>query len=69
MESKNRDTLTEFVLFCEKHPEFRFWQALRNWAGVRFIFVRTTGDRMEGDLVDTFYKDGRNDLVAETPAP
>lgn len=36
---KSQETLADFTRFCEMHPDLRFWQALRNWAGVRFIFV------------------------------
>lgn len=45
--------LTSFTLYCKKHPKERFWQALRNWAGVGYILVTNTLDG--GELEDTFY--------------
>jgi hypothetical protein len=35
---KNKKTLNSFIVYCELHPEERFWQALRNWAGFSFIY-------------------------------
>lgn len=29
--SKNSKQLVSFTNYCFKHPEERFWQALRNW--------------------------------------
>lgn len=29
--NKNEKLLKEFTSYCEANPEFRFWQALRNW--------------------------------------
>ena len=43
-------SLASFTLYMKKHPEQRFFQALRNWAGVGYIFAMT-----EEGLVDTFY--------------
>lgn len=57
--SKNYNTLSDFVLYCSEHPEERFWQALRNWVGVAFIFV---GDKLSSEAVggrDTFYWEGK----------
>jgi hypothetical protein len=49
--------LKDFIRYCEEHPKERFWQALRNWAGVGFIWA---GDNHEGeDIEDTFYWKGR----------
>lgn len=30
---KNKKLLNSFVDYCLKHPNERFWQALRNWSG------------------------------------
>lgn len=38
MESKSREKLVSFIDYCIKHPQERFWQALRNWSGYSFIF-------------------------------
>ena len=29
--NKNQEKLESFTLYCETHPEERFWQAMRNW--------------------------------------
>jgi hypothetical protein len=43
--------LDSFITYCKANPEQRFWQALRNWAGVAYIFAGNDKDRLE----DTFY--------------
>lgn len=55
----NLKPLISFVAYCLRHPEQRFWQALRNWANVNFILV---ADRLhdETTIHDTFYWAGRN---------
>lgn len=40
-----------FLQFCEANPSQRFWQALRNWAGVNYIGV--SNDKKE--WIDTFH--------------
>lgn len=51
--NKNRKLLESFTAYCKENPDQRFWQALRNWAGVAFIL---TTDKLEGgELHDTFY--------------
>lgn len=56
VETRNSKTLKSFIEYCVEHPQERFWQALRNWAGVGFIYV---GDDYYLDipsgLEDTFY--------------
>lgn len=37
--TRNSELLASFVAYCEKNPEQRFWQALRNWSGFAFVFV------------------------------
>lgn len=59
MKNKNYKLLKEFTKYCEKHPEQRFWQALRNWAGVGFIKINNSLDDELGDI-DTFYFEERN---------
>ena len=56
MPSRNSETLRSFVTYCHEHPNERFWQALRNWAGVGFIFVGVRED----DFRDTFYWEGKD---------
>jgi hypothetical protein len=31
---RSGECLRSFVDYCIKHPEERFWQALRNWCGM-----------------------------------
>lgn len=70
MENKNQKLLKSFTEYCNKYPEERFWQALRNWSGVPFIFASNysagsiqsgIGDAGIGwiheALKDTFYWD------------
>lgn len=35
--SRNTLSLSSFAGYCLKHPEQRFFQALRNWFGVGYI--------------------------------
>lgn len=44
--SRNQQSLASFSEYCLDHPEQRFFQALRNWFGVGFIYA---------DNHDTFY--------------
>ena len=48
--SKNAKLIESFTDYCVEHPEFRFWQALRNWSGGDAIMM--IKDTWE---VDTFY--------------
>lgn len=54
--TRNSKTLKEFTEYCKAHPSERFWQALRNWADVPYVFF---GETHEGKFVDTFYLEGR----------
>ncbi len=58
MKNKNSEQLKSFTAFCTEHPEQRFWQALRNWAEVGYIFTADgskMGDDTYKNLRDTFY--------------
>lgn len=56
--SKNAEVLAGFTAYCEQHPDERFWQALRNWAGVPFVLI---GEELfGGKLEDTFYREGKD---------
>lgn len=47
---------TSFNEYLLRHPEERFWQALRNWSGFPFIYV--SEDLLTGTggvAQDTFY--------------
>ena len=54
-------TLHEFRMFCEKHPELRFWQALAAWSGAKAIeFVpHSNGECPRVPNRDTFQWKGR----------
>lgn len=59
--SKNIKLLDSFNKYCLKHPEQRFWQALKNWAKVNFIVFYHGQDLIEYDLFeDTYYLNERN---------
>lgn len=42
MKIKSKDKLLSFMGYCFEHPEYRFWQALRNWSQYYFIFAYRT---------------------------
>jgi hypothetical protein len=56
-ETRNSKVLKDFIKYCEKYPNQRFWQALRNWANVSYLCV---ADSHDGPEIDTFYWEGRN---------
>jgi len=57
--SKNVKLLVEFDEYCNKHPEERFWQALRNWSG--FAFICASKQFPSGtDIIDTFHWEGKD---------
>jgi hypothetical protein len=35
--TKSQKDLMNFVMYCVKYPELRFWQALRGWSKYNFI--------------------------------
>jgi hypothetical protein len=61
--SNNEALLADFVEFCRLHPEYRFWQALRNWSSYQGILATNrledalalTPDAKGVVLFDTFY--------------
>lgn len=59
--NKNEKLLKEFSAYCAKYPELRFWQALRNWAGVGYVyFSNDTPGNSAPRLVDTFFFENKN---------
>lgn len=59
--SKNNDLLQSFVLYCCRHPEYRFWQALRNGCGYSFIVgCDSIPPFGESTWVDTFSLEKRH---------
>jgi hypothetical protein len=57
--SKNKTALDDFVEYCEKHPEERFWQALRNWSGAGFILACKELPPEGYEYDDTFYREAK----------
>ena len=55
--TRNEDVLADFVKYCEDNPTQRFWQALRNWSGHRFIWAYDDKDDLGSD---TFCWEGRD---------
>lgn len=55
-------TLNEFRMFCEKHPDLRFWQALAAWSGAKDIeyVPYSNGECPRVPNRDTFTWKGRN---------
>jgi hypothetical protein len=58
--TRNSEQLGSFVVYCELHPDERFWQALRNWAGVAHIVVSSECP-VNNSEHETFSWEGRND--------
>jgi hypothetical protein len=58
MKNKNIDTLSDFMLYCQKHPNERFWQALCNWCNCRRISIQSLANMNED--IDTFYFEGKD---------
>lgn len=60
MDNKNSALLNEFFNYCVAHPEYRFWQALRNWSGIPTIAAGSQ-DAASGmsSYLDTFYWEGK----------
>jgi hypothetical protein len=61
--SQNKATLDAFRAYCEENPSQRFWQALRNWSGAKFIletnFAPFEFGKDNGWMKDTFHREGR----------
>ena len=55
MRSRNNIILKKFIKYCEANPSLRFWQALRNFSGVNFLWVSNGRDVDGGEFRDTYY--------------
>jgi hypothetical protein len=60
---RNAKLLLSFVAYCLANPDQRFWQALRNWAGVGFVFVSDSPAYEKPKLVDTFASEYRDPIM------
>jgi thermostable 8-oxoguanine DNA glycosylase len=59
--SKNKELVESFADYCNKNPNLRFWQALRNWAKVKFIYISNKNyNVIYPEIKDTFYFEGKN---------
>lgn len=58
LKSQNIEVLWSFVKFCLRNHDLRFWQALRAWAGVNFVY--TSSKVLTKDAQDTYYWEGRD---------
>lgn len=56
---KSQKLLESFVTYCQDNPEFRFWQALRNWS--RWSFVAVSNDLV--GWADTMFWEGRSNFM------
>jgi hypothetical protein len=61
---RNSEVLQSFVEYCTNHPEHRFWQALRNWAGYAFIYAANELSD-DGNMADTFFWEGAREVKHE----
>lgn len=52
IDMKSAKDLQSFIHYCEAHPDERFWQALRNWAEVSYIYTQTE----HSPIKNTYYK-------------
>ena len=63
-ETRNSKVLKDFVDFCEKAPDLRFWQALACWSGYDINARDEKICNLWGSLYyqekDTFYWEGKN---------
>ena len=56
---KSESLLQSFVVYCQEHPEERFWKALRNWS--RWSFIGVSND-LTG-WTDTMFWEGRSNFM------
>ena len=54
---KSKKLLEDFVAYCLKHPELRFWQALASWSSSDFVLMKK-----DGMLQDAFYSEKKTGL-------
>jgi hypothetical protein len=64
IETRNSKLLKDFTTYCLSNPDQRFWQALRNWAGVAFIYFSDNflNTQENCHTEDTFYLEDKNTL-------
>jgi hypothetical protein len=57
--NKNIKLLKDFEKYCVKHPNERFWQALRNWSESNSIIIEKHYEKGIATQEDTFYFEGK----------
>jgi len=62
--NSNAKLLKSFISYCDKHPELRFWQALRSWSQADAIIYRK--DTLEQDTFYWFKKNETKTLTGNT---
>lgn len=56
MPKKKEDLFKEFQEYHKKHPNERFWQALKNWCKVNKIYIEKYDKKVDDFIAeDTFY--------------
>jgi len=63
--SRNTEHVASFISYCAKHPDERFWQALRNWSGWSYIYVSNGSGPGGEDVIDTFYWEGGTKMACK----
>lgn len=71
LKANHDSTLDSFIKYCEANPSERFWQALKNWANVDYLFfgyatskyggeaAKIDGNAIKVFLTDTYHLEGR----------
>lgn len=54
MEIQDKKTKHAFIKYMKQHPEQRFWQSIRNFAGVPFVYISNDLLHTKG-VFDTFF--------------
>ena len=52
-EVRGQDVKQSFLEYLNAHPSERFWQAVRNWSGLCYIYAADSFDKL--NIRDTFY--------------
>jgi hypothetical protein len=64
--TRNSEVLESFVAYARARPELRFWQALVNWSGLKFLYASDKCNRFEDSttiaksLRDVYSWEGRD---------
>lgn len=63
--NKNEQLLRNFVIYCNKHPEKEFYQALRDWSKYRFIYgsMREINLKNKDWLEDTLHTEKQGSKI------